>query len=93
MSETWKFELIEVGRGKYSGPVEVSNLHKLIPAIKAKATLLSNEIEILWDDEHWKEGTIIVGGYRPVGKIRSVNSEMLPPDTKAAAPAPEGEKR
>jgi len=68
--ETW--QLLNVGCGKYSGTIATpddDNDQELVKEIKKH--LASKIVEIFWESE--TEGTILVGGFRPVGKVRKVS--------------------
>jgi hypothetical protein len=63
------FDLIEVGRSKFTGRVEAHSERQLRDEIKKH--LMSNDIEIEWQTPDI--GTIVVGPIaRPVGVIRIV---------------------
>lgn len=69
-----RFKLEDVGRGHYTGVIEVRNLDELPGKIKTTARLMSRDVDIWWNNDMHTEGQIIVGGLRPVGKIFAIDS-------------------
>lgn len=58
------YNLIDVGREKFSGRVDAMNERQLLKEIKKH--LKSREVEIEWQGDM---GMILVGGWRPVGCV------------------------
>lgn len=58
-----------VGRGKVSWKqtFEEIDADVMCRAVKGKAHLMSNDIDLAWDNEERHKGTVIVGGFRVVG--------------------------
>lgn len=69
-----RYELINVGRDHFNGIIEVASEEQLCSAVKKAARLMSRDIAIMLEDDEGTEGTIIVGGMRPVGKIKALMS-------------------
>lgn len=72
-----RFRLEDVGRGKFSGIIEVRNLEELPEKIRKVARLMSRDVDIWWSNVAQTEGQVIVGGLRPVGKITAVDSMTI----------------
>jgi hypothetical protein len=64
---TQRWKLFEVGRGKFTGEVTVSSETELLREVGKH--LASRGVDIDWDDDAMTTGTVIVGGFRPVGKV------------------------
>lgn len=64
---TQKWKLFEVGRGKFTGEVTVSNEAELLREVRKH--LASRGVDIEYDDAEETTGTVLVGGYRAVGKV------------------------
>lgn len=75
-----RFQLVEVGRDHCNATVEVESLDQLPDAVRKRARLMSRAVEIHWDNEHLT-GDVVVGGFRPVGKVHSID---IPSDLRAA---------
>jgi len=59
-----RYRLVNVGRGKYTGEVDVRSFGELLKAVRRH--LRSREVQI--DDE----GVVLVGGMRRVGQVEPV---------------------
>ena len=63
-----KFKLIDVGRQHINKEVEVKDFSGLL--LEVSKYLMSSEIEVKMKND--KEGTVVVGGFRPVGKVERI---------------------
>lgn len=66
------FQLIDVGRMKSNATIEVESIDDLPKVIKKTARIMSNDLEIWWDEQEL-EGQIMVGFCRPVGRLRNLD--------------------
>lgn len=64
---TQRWKLLEVGRGKFTGEVTVSNESELLREVQKH--LASRGVDIEYDDPEETTGTVLVGGFRAVGKV------------------------
>ena len=65
-----KLRFIDVGRSKKTREADVP-LDDVTIEIRKKGGLMSREISVDWDPEK-REGTIYVGGWRPVGTFKEI---------------------
>jgi hypothetical protein len=65
-----KYRLIEIGRNKFSGIVEVANQDSLLREVRSH--VMSREVDLVLTDGPSGTYTVIVGGYRPVGRIERI---------------------
>jgi hypothetical protein len=61
----YHFDLVEIGRAKFTGRVQVNSLDDLFDEVAKH--LRSGDIELN------PAGMVIVGGFRPVGNVRPAN--------------------
>lgn len=66
-----KYKLIDIGRDKINREVEVKNESGLIKEVMKH--LMSREVDLISEDDG-KSYMVLVGGWRPVGKIEMVQS-------------------
>lgn len=67
-----RYELVGIGRGRYNGTVVTDDEMELYRAVTKH--LASRDVDILWDEAELI-GTVVVGGFRPVGQVIRVQEQ------------------
>jgi hypothetical protein len=77
------YELVNVGRDNVRRTVDCDNDQQLVREVSKH--LLSRDVAIVWDETETR-GTVLVGGYRPVGEVwknKAATREAEDANTKA----------
>lgn len=69
-----KLQFTDVGRDKRSFSIDVRDFDdpKVFKALRSKGGLMSRDIDIVSERDEQGHGSVVVGGFRPVGTWRRV---------------------
>lgn len=68
-----QYKLIDIGRNKVNKTITVKTEQQLVKAVKREGMLMSNDIDLFTEDDG-KTFQVIVGGFRPVGRVEMIES-------------------